>query len=121
MTATATAPVKIQVPTQQAPAQAKALVTASMASPSPRGGGGGGTGFGVGGRVVIPGGSMVSAGRYLQPEVLPLPDLKDCESSFVVGQEKKERFGYDTAAPPRPFEPRLLFAVITGSRTEMRF
>ena len=54
--------VTIQVPTLQAPAQAKALVTARMASPSPRGEGDG-TGFGVGGRGVIPGGSMVSAGR----------------------------------------------------------
>ena len=30
---------------------------------------------------------MVSAGRYLQPEALSLPDLKDYESSFVAGQE----------------------------------
>ena len=89
MTAPAIAPVTIQVPTLQAPAQTKTSIAASMAIPSPRGDGGGGAGFVVGGRGVIPGGSMVSAGRYLQLEALSLLDLKDYESSFVAGKEKK--------------------------------
>ena len=89
VTAPATAPVTIQVPTLQAPAQAQTSIAAGMAKPSPRGGEGDGAGFVVGGRGFIPGGSMVSAGRYLQPEALSLPDLKDYESSFVAGQEKK--------------------------------